>query len=136
MWRLVVLYGLALAAFAFLLEWLDFKRSVQHWSFEFYVACIAVIFVLLGIWIGNRLTARPREAFARNEAAITSLGISAREVEVLEMLSAGHANKVIARRLDISPNTVKTHVARLYEKLEVASRTQAISRARELDILP
>ncbi|WP_211347361.1 response regulator transcription factor [Sphingorhabdus contaminans] len=136
MWRLVVLYGLALAAFAFLLEWLDFKRSVQHWSFEFYVACIAIIFVLLGIWIGNRLTARPREAFARNEAAIASLGISAREVEVLEMLSAGHANKVIARRLDISPNTVKTHVARLYEKLEVASRTQAISRARELDILP
>jgi DNA-binding CsgD family transcriptional regulator len=136
MWRLVVLYGLALAALAFLLEWLDYTRSIQHWSFEFYVTCVAVIFVLLGIWIGNRLTARPREGFARNEAAIASLGISAREVEVLEMLSAGHANKVIARHLDISPNTVKTHVARLYEKLEVASRTQAISRARELDILP
>ncbi len=52
------------------------------------------------------------------------------------MLAAGHANKVIARRLDISPNTVKTHVARLYEKLEVASRTQAIGKARALDILP
>lgn len=136
MWRLVVFYGLALAALAFLLEWLDYKRTIQHWSFEFYVACIAVIFVILGIWIGNRLTAKPRESFARNDAAIATLGISAREVEVLEMLSAGHANKVIARHLDISPNTVKTHIARLYEKLEVASRTQAISRARELDILP
>lgn len=129
-------YGLALAALAFILEWLDYKHSVHAWSTEFYVACIAILFVALGIWMGNRLTAKPRLAYARNEAAIASLGISARECEVLEMLAAGHANKVIARRLDISPNTVKTHVARLYEKLEVASRTQAIGKARELDILP
>lgn len=136
MFRLVILYGIALATVAFLLEWLDYKHVVHAWSTEFYVACIAVIFVLLGIWVGNRLTATPRLAFARNEAAIASLGISARELDVLELLAAGHANKVIARRLDISPNTVKTHVARLYEKLEVASRTQAISKARSLDILP
>lgn len=136
MWRLIILYGIGLAGLAFLLEWLDFKHAVHAWSTEFYVACIAVIFVTLGIWVGNRLTAKPRKAFERNEAAITSLGISVRECEVLEMLAAGHANKVIARRLDISPNTVKTHVARLFEKLEVASRTQAISKARALDILP
>lgn len=129
-------YGLALAALAFMLEWLDYKHSVHAWSTEFYVACIAMVFVALGIWVGNRLTAKPRIAYARNEAAISSLGISARECEVLEMIAAGHANKVIARHLDISPNTVKTHVARLYEKLEVASRTQAIGKARELDILP
>lgn len=129
-------YGLALAALAFLLEWLDYKHALHAWSTEFYTACIAVVFVALGIWVGNRLTAKPRLAYARNEAIIASLGISARECEVLEMLAAGHANKVIARRLDISPNTVKTHVARLYEKLEVASRTQAIGKARELNILP
>lgn len=129
-------YGLALAALAFMLEWLDYKRAVHAWTTEFYVACIAIVFVALGIWVGNRLTAKPREAYARNDAAISSLGISARECEVLEMLAAGHANKVIARRLDISPNTVKTHVARLYEKLNVASRTRAIGKARELDILP
>lgn len=136
MWRFILPYGLAFAALAFLLEWLDYKHAVHAWTTEFYAACIAVIFVALGIWVGNRLTARPREAFARNSAAIASLGISARECEVLEMLAAGHANKVIARRLDISPNTVKTHVARLYEKLEVVSRTQAIGKARQLDILP
>lgn len=136
MWRFILHYGLALAALAFLLEWLDYKHAVHAWSTEFYVACVAVVFVALGIWVGNRLTARPREPYARNEAAIASLGISAREVEVLDMLAAGHANKVIARQLDISPNTVKTHVARLFEKLGVASRTQAIGKARELDILP
>ena len=134
--RLVILYGIALAALAFVLEWLDYKHAIHAWSTPFYVGCVGVICVALGIWVGNRLTARPRAPFARNDAAIASLGISAREVEVLEMLAAGHANKVIARRLDISPNTVKTHVARLFEKLEVASRTQAISKARDLDILP
>lgn len=134
--RLVILYGIALAALAFLLDWLDYKYAIHAWSTPFYITCVAVIFIALGIWIGNRLTARPREPFARNEAAIASLGISAREVEVLEMLAAGHANKAIARRLDISPNTVKTHVARLFEKLGVTSRTQAIGKARDLDILP
>jgi len=136
MWRLIIVYGAVLGALAFLLEWLDYKHAVHAWTTEFYVACLAVVFVALGIWVGNRLTARPRETFSRNAAVIASLGISNREIEVLEMLASGHANKVIARRLDISPNTVKTHVARLYEKLEVASRTQAIGKARELDILP
>lgn len=136
MTRLVILYGIALAMLAFLLEWLDYKHAIHAWSTPFYVGCVGVVCVALGIWVGNRLTARPRAPFARNEAAIASLGISAREVEVLEMLAAGHANKMIARRLDISPNTVKTHVARLFEKLDVASRTQAISKARDLDILP
>ncbi|WP_260582670.1 LuxR C-terminal-related transcriptional regulator [Sphingopyxis sp. PET50] len=134
--RPIILYGIALAAVAFLLEWLNYKHLVYRWSTEFYVACIAVLCVALGIWVGNRLTARPRRGFVRNDAAIASLGISARECEVLEMLAAGHANKVIARRLDISPNTVKTHIARLYEKLEVASRTQAVQKAQALDILP
>lgn len=136
MWRLIFVYGISLAALAVLLEYLDYKHAVHAWSTEFYVACIAVIFVALGIWVGNRLTAKPRESFARNQAAIKTLGISPREVEVLDMLAAGHANKVIARRLDISPNTVKTHMAKLFDKLEVASRTQAIGKARELDILP
>lgn len=136
MWRLIIIYGIALAALAFLLEWLDYKHAVQAWSTEFYVGCIAVVFVALGIWVGHRLTAEPHGVFARNDAAIAALGISARECEVLAMLAAGHANKVIARRLDISPNTVKTHISRLYEKLEVTSRTQAIGKARELSILP
>lgn len=136
MLRPILLYGSGLAAAAFLLEWLNYRHVVHRWSTEFYIACIAVVFVALGIWVGNRLTARPRQMFVRNNAAISALGISAREFEVLEMLAAGHANKVIARQLDISPNTVKTHVARVYEKLAVASRTQAIQKARTLNILP
>lgn len=133
----MILYGLALAGGAFLFEWLDYKHSMRAWSTELYVGIVAILFVALGIWIGNRLTPQPRgTAFERNDAAIRSLGISDRECEVLDLLASGAANKVIARRLGISPNTVKTHVARLFEKLEAANRTEAIHKARTLDILP
>lgn len=133
----MILYGLALAGGALLLEWIDYKHAVRHWSTGLYVSMIAVLFVALGIWVGNRLTTRRRgPGFTRNDAAIRSLGISARECEVLDLLASGAANKVIARRLGISPNTVKTHVARLFEKLEAANRTEAIHKARALEILP
>lgn len=137
MTRTIIIYGLALGVGTFLLEWLDYKHLVRSYSTEFYVTCIALLFGFLGIWVGSRLTAKPRGGiFARNDAALLSLGISTRECEVLEMIVAGHSNKVIARKLSISPNTVKTHAARLFEKLEVSSRTQAISKARLLEIVP
>ena len=133
----VALYGIALAALAFLLSWLDFRRVAQGWSLQFAALVLAGVFVALGAWAGSRLTARAVPApFARNEAAIAELGISARELEVLEQLAGGAPNKVIARALGISPNTVKTHVARLFEKLGAANRTEAIARARTLRIVP
>jgi DNA-binding CsgD family transcriptional regulator len=135
--RLVVLYGLALAGCAFLLEWLDYRQAMRAYSTEFYVVCIAILFAALGIWVGHRLTPVARSAdFVPNIRALETLGVSARESEVLTLIAAGHSNKVIARRLAISPNTVKTHVANLYEKLGVASRTQAVRKAQALDILP
>lgn len=135
--RHILLYGAALAALALLVEWMDWRHATREWSTSFYVLAIALVFAALGIWLGNRLTPRPRGAeFVRNDRALAELGISQRECEVLELLAEGHANKVIARRLGISPNTVKSHVARLFEKLEAQSRTQAIGKARSLDLLP
>jgi ATP/maltotriose-dependent transcriptional regulator MalT len=64
-----------------------------------------------------------------------TLGISDREFEVLELLAAGRSNKEIASALNVSPNTVKTHVAKIFAKLEVTRRTEAILRARELGML-
>ena len=129
-------YGTLLAGGAFLLEWIDYKHRAMQWSTGFYILAIALAFACLGGWLGHRLTARGRAGdFEINHAAIASLGLSEREVEVLGLLAEGCANKVVARRLGISPNTVKTHVARLFDKLDVASRTQAIARARELGIV-
>ncbi len=59
-----------------------------------------------------------------------------REVDILDALASGDSNKVIARRLGISPNTVKTHVARVYEKLGVQRRGHAVEKARSLALTP
>jgi DNA-binding CsgD family transcriptional regulator len=135
--RYALIYGLGLAVIAILLEWLGYRHAMRVHSTEFYVVCVALVFAALGIWVGNRLKPVVRRGdFALNAAAIESLGISAREREVLVLIAQGHSNKLIARRLDISPNTVKTHVTHLYEKLAVASRTQAVQKARLLEIIP
>lgn len=137
MLRYAVPYGVALAALAFAMDWLGYRYTVHAWSGEFYTLVVAAVFVALGVWVGRRLTPVSRAAtFAPNDRAMASLGVSAREAEVLALIAAGHSNKVIARPLSISPNTVKTHVAHLFDKLDVASRTQALERARALDILP
>ncbi len=135
--RLILVYGVALAVIAFLLQWLEYRHVLRLHSTEFYVVCVAILFAVLGIWVGHRLTPAARDgAFVQNTRALETLGISAREAEVLALIAAGLSNKVIARSLTISPNTVKTHVARLFEKLDVASRTQAVRKAQALDILP
>ncbi len=135
MWKTALLYALLLAGAATLLAWIEYHHLVRTISTEFYILVIAAGFAGLGLWAGHRMTARPRGEFETNHAAIASLGLTARECEVLEQLAAGQSNKEIARTLGISPNTVKTHVARLYEKLEVQRRTQAIDKARRLSLI-
>ena len=136
MLRTVLVYGLILAAGAVLLQWLEFQYFARTHPVELYLTLIALVFMGVGVWVGAKLFRRPAPAaFEPNTRAQASLGISEREFEVLEHLAAGRSNKEIAGKLNVSPNTVKTHVARLYEKLEVKRRTEAIVRARELGIL-
>ena len=136
MWRTVLVYGALLAAGAFGLRWLEFQFLVRSHAVETYAALIAVAFLGLGIWVGRRLfRSAPREPFVPNIQARQSLNISEREFEVLTLLAAGQSNKQIANKLAVSPNTVKSHVANLFAKLEVARRTEAILRARELGMI-
>ncbi len=133
----VAIYAVALAVGAFALQWIQYNYLARTLTPEFYVVLIALAFTGLGIWAGFRLTPRTAAApFERNEAAAQSLGLTGRECLMLEHLAAGQSNKEIARALEVSPNTVKTHIANLYAKLEVARRTQAIQKARELRLLP
>lgn len=136
MLRTILIYGTLLAAGAFGLEWLQYRFLVRTHSTEVYVALIALAFLGLGMWVGARLFRRePATAFQSNKRVQETLGISERELEVLELLAAGGSNKEIAGRLEVSPNTVKTHVAKLFDKLEVKRRTEAILRARELGMI-
>jgi DNA-binding CsgD family transcriptional regulator len=135
--KAVAIYAVALATGAFLLEWLQYKYVTRAFATEIYIVLIALAFSGLGVWAGYRLTPKTvAPPFERNEAARKSLGLTDREFEVLERLAAGDANKEIARTLDVSPNTIKTHIASLFQKLDVERRTQAIQKARELHLIP
>jgi DNA-binding CsgD family transcriptional regulator len=135
-WKQAILYGALLAAGVLGLQWLDYQRLAMAHPGEIILFFIALAFLALGLFIGARVIAAPApSAFDGNPKALASLGISPRELRVLEELAAGRSNKEIAARLHVSPHTVKTHVAHLLEKLEAKRRTDAIARARELGIL-
>ena len=131
----VVLYGGALAGGALLLDWLDLSRMARLHDGAVYLALLAAAFLLLGLWAGARLFGASPAPPAGNPAAQAALGISARELEVLHALAAGRSNKEIAIALGVSPNTVKTHVARLFDKLDARRRTDALAKARSLGLL-
>jgi len=132
-WQMLA-WGLALAGGAALLAWADYQRMARTHSGDIAILIVAALFLGLGLWLGLGVARRPAPP-PGNPAAVASLGLTRREIEVLGLLAAGQANKEIARALDVSPNTVKTHLARLYEKLGATSRTAAIAQARALGII-
>ena len=62
--------------------------------------------------------------------------LTARELEVIQLMAEGLSNADIARRLYLSPNTLKAHTQNIFSKLDAHSRIQAVNRARELGMLP
>lgn len=137
MWKQLVGYGALLGAGTVALQWFDYQRLARMHSGDIYLFLVALAFLGLGIFLGLRVfAASPPAPFDGNPKALAALGLTERELEVLQELAAGHANKEIAARLHVSPNTVKTHVARVFEKLGAKRRTDAIRRARELGIVP
>jgi DNA-binding CsgD family transcriptional regulator len=130
-------YGALLAAGMLALQWLDYQRLARTHFADIYLFLIAAGFLVLGVVLGVRVFARaPTPPFDGNPQVQATLGISPRELAVLHELAAGRSNQEIAARLHVSPNTVKTHVARLFEKLGARRRTDAIARARELGLVP
>ncbi len=132
-WQMLA-WGAVLGAGALLLAWADYQRMARTHAGDIALLIVAALFLGVGLWLGLSV-ARPPERPPGNPAAVASLGLTPREVEVLGLLAAGQANKEIARAMGVSPNTVKTHLARLYEKLGVTSRTAAIAQARKLHIV-
>jgi two-component system, NarL family, response regulator LiaR len=141
--KTIILYGLSLALLVLVLKVLEYRYFIRDLSLEIYVGLIAVFFAALGAWVGLRLTGKkkivasfPQGYFKLNEDILKQTGISKREIEVLELMSKGNSNQEIADKLFVSLNTVKTHSANLFIKLDVKRRTQAIQRAKELQLIP
>jgi DNA-binding CsgD family transcriptional regulator len=132
-----VVYGALLAAGALTLQWLDYQRLARAHTGDIYVFLIAAAFLALGLYIGARVIGRPTPArpFDGNPQVQQTLGISPRELDVLKQIAQGRSTKEIAAQLEVSPNTVKTHTARLFEKLSAKRRTDAINKARELGLV-
>nr|WP_295922541.1 response regulator transcription factor [uncultured Dyadobacter sp.] len=148
--RQVILYGISLALLLFVLKWLELRFLIIGHIIEIYVGAIALLFTGLGIWLAMKLTT-PKietriverevfvtagEEFSVNEPERLRLGLSHRELEVLQLISEGLSNQEIASRLFVSLNTIKTHSSRIFEKLEVRNRTQSVERARRLRLIP
>lgn len=148
--KTILLYGLFLAAMLFLLKWLELRFIIIDHAFEIYIGSIALIFTLLGIWLALKLS-KPKVKtivvekeifrnnnadFKFNEEEMNNLGLSKRELEVLQLMAEGLSNQEIGERLFVSVSTVKTHTSRLFEKLDVKRRTQAIEKARQLSLIP
>jgi len=136
-WKPVVIYGALLAAGTFALQWIGYQELAFSHPANVYTFVIAAAFLALGVYIGARVIGRAQpSSFDGNAKAQAALGISPRELAVLHEIAAGRSNKEIAAELNVSPNTVKTHVANLFEKLDASRRTEAINKARELGIVP
>lgn len=152
--RTVLLYGLLGGALITALRLVEYRFLVLEHSLQIYGGIVAAVFAGLGIWLGLKLT-RTKETvvvrevqvpvpievrvsgpFVRNDRRVAELGITPRELEILEALAAGYSNREIGERLFVSENTVKTHTARLFDKLSAKRRTQAVQRAKEEGLIP
>jgi DNA-binding CsgD family transcriptional regulator len=136
----IILYGVAMAALIGLLKFAEYRFYVRDLSLELYLGLVAVFFVVLGVWVGRRLTRVkvivPSTQFTPDEAEMKKLGITKREYEVLGLIAQGLSNKEIADKLFVSNSTIKTHTSNLFLKLNASRRTQALQRAKDVRILP
>ena len=146
--RHVLIFGLVGGVLVALLQWSEYRFVVVEHSVEIYAGLVAVTFAVVGIWLGNTITAR-RERVVVREVMVESggpfvlderkreeLGITPREMEILELVAQGMSNKEIAGKLFVSENTVKTHCSRAFDKLGAKRRTQAVQMGKELGLLP
>jgi two-component system, NarL family, response regulator LiaR len=159
--RHVLLFGVVGGLLIAALQYTEYRFVVIEHSVELYGALVAALFAAFGIWLGLRITRNretiretivmkevlvPAEAsasfvpspvpFAPNTAQQQTLGITARELEILTLVARGLSNREIAAELFVSENTVKTHCARAFDKLGAARRTQAVQRGKEMGLLP
>ncbi len=150
----VILYGLAGGVLLALLKLLEYKHFVRAYPTEIYGGLVAVIFSAVGIYFGLQW-ARSREVrevrevvvvkevrvpeggpFVLDAGKLKELGITPREHEILGLIAEGLSNREISERIFVSENTVKTHSSRLFDKLGVNRRVQAVLKGRELGLIP
>jgi DNA-binding CsgD family transcriptional regulator len=146
--RHILIYGICGGVLILLLRLVEYRFLVLEHSLEIYGGLVALVFAVLGIWLGLKLTRKEEvvvvkevpvpspQSFVLNEAKVADLGITPRELEILQLISSGLSNREIAHKLFVSENTVKTHSSRVFDKLNAKRRTQAVQIGKELGLIP
>jgi NarL family two-component system response regulator LiaR len=143
----ILIYGVCGGLLILLLKLVEYRFLVMERSLEIYGGLVALLFASVGIWLGLKFTRTketivvkevpvPTREFIMDQARLETLGITAREFEILELIAVGMSNREIAEKLFVSENTVKTHSSRLFDKLSAKRRTQAVQIAKELRLIP
>ncbi len=146
--RRILLYGTIGGILIALLKLIEYQHFVRAYPAELYGGLIALIFAAIGIYFGVR-SARQKEVivvkevrvreggpFILNEAALKELGLTQREHEILGLIAQGLSNREIGEKLFVSENTVKTHSSRLFDKMSVNRRVQAVQKGKDLGLIP
>jgi DNA-binding CsgD family transcriptional regulator len=144
-----LLYGSIGGALIVVLKLIEYQHFVRSFPSEVYGGVVALIFTAVGIYVGLRLTRhkevvvvrevevfREERPFAVNAEKLKELGLTNREHEILGLIAEGLSNREIGERLFVSENTVKTHSSRLFEKLSVNRRVQAVQKGKDLGLIP
>jgi two-component system, NarL family, response regulator LiaR len=146
--RHILIYGICGGVLILLLRLVEYRFLVLEHSLEIYGGLVALVFAVLGIWLGLKLTRKEEvvvvkevpvsspQTFVLNEAKVADLGITPRELEILQLISSGLSNREIAHKLFVSENTIKTHSSRVFDKLNAKRRTQAVQIGKELGLIP
>jgi len=161
--RHVLIFGIVGGILIALMQWTEHRFVVIEHSIEIYGGLVAAIFAGVGIWLGMRITRRkervvvrevpvikevlvptaaragmpaPRGPFVPDGSRREELGITPRELDILELIAQGLSNREIAEKLFVSENTVKTHSSRVFDKLGAKRRTQAVQLGKQFGLLP
>ena len=138
MLRQVLLWSAIGGILITVLKVIEYKHFVQEYPAELYGGLVALIFTVIGIYLGLKWT-RPAPAhgpFVLNEAKLREIGLTQREHEILGLIAEGLSNREIGEKLFVSENTVKTHSSRLFDKMDVSRRVQAVQKGREMGLIP
>ncbi|PCJ98905.1 MAG: helix-turn-helix transcriptional regulator [Flavobacteriaceae bacterium] len=134
--KTILIFSALIIALLILFQLSKYSYASGDTSNEIFIAIIAIAFFIIGIYL-NKKSLHKKQLF-KNEIdhqKIKDLGISTREYEVLMKISEGLSNKEIADVLFISESTIKTHVSNILVKLDAKRRTQAIQKAKALQII-
>ena len=152
----LLIYGICGGLLIVLLKTIEYRFLVMERSIEIYGGLIAFFFASVGIWLGLKLTKNKetvvvkevpvevtvevpvpaREPFTLDQTRLRQLGITTRELEILQLIAGGLSTREIAERLFVSENTVKTHSSRLFDKLDAKRRTQAVQIGKQMRLIP